>query len=114
MLLITFQRIHQFPIPRSIFADAIQRISAGKPRVIGLDVLLSEPRSPAEDKAMQDALTASAVVVLASQAPAGNIPAVTPMPQFCQPENPATNSGYCVEGAPGAMGGWLPVPRAAG
>lgn len=100
----TFQRIRQFPIPRSIFAEAIQRISIGKPRVIGLDVLLSEPRSPAEDKAMQDALTSSGVVVLASQAPVGNIPAVTPLSQFCQPENPAANSGFCVDGAPGAMG----------
>ena len=100
----TFQRIHQFPIPRSIFAEAIQRIGTGKPRVIGLDVLLSEPRSSAEDKAMQDALTSSGVVVLASQAPVGNLPAVTPMSQFCQPENPAANSGYCVEGAPGALG----------
>jgi len=90
----TFQRIRQFPIPRSFFEEAIQRISTGKPRVIGLDVLLSEPRSPAEEKAMQDALSSSGVVVLASQAPVGILPAVTPMLQFCQPENPAANSGF--------------------
>jgi len=100
----TFQRIHQFPIPRSLFADAVRRVAAANPRVIGLDVLLSEPRSAAEDRAMQDALTSAGVVVLASQAPVGIIPAVMPLAQFCQPENPAAPSGFCKEGTPGALG----------
>ena len=99
----TFQHIRQYPIPRSLFAEAIQRIAAGKPRVIGLDVLLSEPRTPAEDKAMQDALTSAGVVILASQAASGTLPAVTPLAQFCRPENGAGTSGFCVDGAPGAL-----------
>ena len=53
---------------------------------------------------MQDALTSAGVVILASQAPVGIIPAVTPLTQFCQPENPAAVSGFCKEGTPGAMG----------
>jgi adenylate cyclase len=99
----TFQHIRQYPIPRSLFADAIRRIAAGKPRVIGLDVLLSEPRTPAEDKAMQDALTSAGVVVLASQAAGATLPAVTPLPQFCQPEHGAGSAGFCVDGMPGAL-----------
>lgn len=100
----TFQRVRQFPIPRSLFAEAVRRIAAANPRVIGLDVLLSEPRSAAEDRAMQEALTSAGVVILASQAPVGIIPAVTPLTQFCQPENPAAASGFCKEGTPGALG----------
>jgi class 3 adenylate cyclase/CHASE2 domain-containing sensor protein len=100
----TFQRIRQYPIPRSDFAKVIQQISAGRPRVIGLDILLSEPRNLTEDKAMQDALTESGVVILASKAAVGLVPAVSPLPQFCQPEDPAAPSGFCKEGAPGALG----------
>ena len=37
-------------------------------RVIGVDVFLSEPRTPAEDQHMQDVLTQAGVVILASQA----------------------------------------------
>ena len=100
----SFQRIRQFPIPRSIVADAIRRIGAAKPRVIGIDLFLSEPRTPAEDKAMQDALTAAAVVILASQTGNGTLPPVKPLPQFCQPEIPTAASGFCAEGTPGALG----------
>lgn len=100
----TFQRIRQFPLPRSLFAEAIQRVSAGRPKVIGLDVLLSEPRNPVDDKAMQDALTSAGVVVLATQAPVGILPAVTPLPIFCKPETPGAVSGFCEEGSPGALG----------
>jgi adenylate cyclase len=99
----TFQRIRQFPIPRTFFADAIQRVSAGKPRVIGLDIFLSEARSPDEDKAMQKALTDAGNVVLASQDAAGTLPAVMPQPMFCQPEDPRLTAGFCKEGTPGAM-----------
>jgi adenylate cyclase len=98
-----FQHIQKYPVPRSLFAQAIQQVSAGKPRVIGLDVYLSEQSSPADDKAMQDALTSSGVVVLASFAPVGLIPAVTPLPQFCVPENPTAASGFCSESQPGAL-----------
>jgi class 3 adenylate cyclase len=100
----TFARIGQYPIPRTIFADAINRIAAGKPRVIGLDLLLSEPRTAIEDKAMQDALTNAGMVIIASQANAGTLPPVIPLPIFCQPEDTGAASGFCKEGTPGAMG----------
>jgi class 3 adenylate cyclase/CHASE2 domain-containing sensor protein len=100
----TFQRIQQYPLPRSVVADVLSRIAAARPRVIGMDLFLSEPRTAAEDKAMQDALTASAVTIIASQAGNGTLPAVTPLPQFCQPEVPGAATSFCVEGAPGAEG----------
>ena len=67
-----------------------------------MDLFLSEPRTPAEDKEMQDALTSAGVVILASQTGFGTLPAVKPMPQFCQPEDPNAASGFCVDGTPPA------------
>jgi adenylate cyclase len=100
----TFDRIAKYPIPRETIARVVSLVGAQKPRVIGMDVFLSEPRNAAEDKAMQDALTAAGVVVLASQESAGVLPPVTPMAQFCQPEEEGVASGFCKEGAPGALG----------
>ena len=100
----TFAQIRQYPIPRSYIAEAIARIAAGRPRVIGVDVFLSEPRTAEEDKHMQDVLTQAGNVILASQAANGALPAVRPLPLFCEPEDAAADSGYCVEGKPGALG----------
>ena len=99
----TFQILNEFPISRQKFADAIRRVSAGKPRVIGLDVFLSETRTPEDDQVMQDALTAAGNVVLASQAQVGTLAAVQPLKQFCTPEQPEAATGFCVEGKPGAL-----------
>jgi adenylate cyclase len=98
----TFQNYKQFPLPRTLFSDVINKVAVGKPRVIGLDVLLSEKRDPADDQAMQDALTNANVVVLADQAPAGNLPAALPLPRFCQPDTPP-DPNFCADGKPGAM-----------
>ena len=100
----TFQRIHQYPVPRSIIADVLQQVGAAKPRVIGLDIFLSETRLTSDDKAMQDALTSAGVVIIASQAANGTLPEVKPLTTFCQPEVPNAASGFCVDGAPGALG----------
>jgi adenylate cyclase len=100
----TFARIRKFPIPRASFAEVVAKIGAQRPRVIGMDVFLSEPRSPQEDKAMQDALTSAGVVILASQDSIGILPPVAPLPKFCEPEEPKAASGFCVEGKPGALG----------
>ncbi len=100
----TFARIRQFPIPRSLVAETIRRIGAASPRVVGVDLFFSEPRTPAEDLALQQALTASGNVIVASQLPAGVLPAVRPLPIFCRPENERAVSGFCQEGTPGALG----------
>jgi adenylate cyclase len=100
----TFARIKRFPIPRADVADVVARIGAQKPRVIGMDILLSEPRLPEEDKKMQDALTSAGVVILASQYSGGDIPTDMPLAIFCQPEDARAVSGFCKEGTPGGMG----------
>src|SRR5262245_36571961 len=56
-----------WPFPRNWHAEAIRRIAAGKPLVIGVDVLFPEP-DPDEtrDKALGDAVAAAGNVVLGS------------------------------------------------
>ncbi len=100
----TFEQVKQYPMPRSIIAQVIQQVGQAQPAVIGLDVLLSEPRDAEEDRVMQDGLTKAANVILAAQTSAGQIPGALPMAQFCQPEDSSLPSGYCIEGRPGALG----------
>jgi CHASE2 domain-containing sensor protein len=52
----TFDRLKQYPVPRSAVADLISSVDASSPRVIGVDLFLSESRSPSEDAAMNAAL----------------------------------------------------------
>lgn len=58
--------IGRWPWRRAVLADLIDGVSAGKPRVIGLDVLLSEPdtRNPADDRALADSMARAGNVVL--------------------------------------------------
>jgi adenylate cyclase len=100
----TVLALNQFPIRRSTMALVIDKIATGKPRVIGLDVFLSESRGAEEDAAMQKALTSAGNVIIASQLAARGLPAVIPMPFFCSPESDASAAGFCEEGKPGAMG----------
>jgi class 3 adenylate cyclase len=99
----TFAQIQKFPIPRSTVADVVAKVGQAKPAIIGLDIFLSESRNADEDAAMQRALTAAGNVVIAIQAGTGQLPAVLPLPMFCQPENPALPTGFCKDGAPGAF-----------
>ena len=100
----TFDAIKQYPMPRPIIAQVIQQISQGRPSVIGLDILLSEPRSEDDDREMQAVLTQAGNVILAAQAPAGQLPGVLPLPGFCEPEDKSLPTGYCTVGQPGALG----------
>src|SRR3981081_1465956 len=45
----TFDRINQYPIPRSLIADVIARVADGSPRIVGLDLFLAEPRTQEQD-----------------------------------------------------------------
>ncbi len=102
----SFARIGTYPIPRGTIAQLINRIAAQQPKIVGMDIFLSEARTPAEDKAMQAALSAAQNVVLASQTSNSVLPPVIPLPLFCQPENAKAASGYCADGTPppGALG----------
>jgi len=58
--------IGRWPWRRAVLAELIDRIAAGKPRVIGLDIILSEPdlRSPGDDEALAGAMARAGNVVL--------------------------------------------------
>jgi class 3 adenylate cyclase/CHASE2 domain-containing sensor protein len=102
----SFARIARYPIPRGTFAELLTKIAAQQPRIVGMDILLSEARTPEEDKAMQAALSSAQNVVLASQSSNGILPPAIPLPIFCQPDDPRSASGYCADGSPlpGALG----------
>ena len=42
----SFAKIAKYPIPRSVFADVITKIAQQNPKIVGMDIFLSEPRSP--------------------------------------------------------------------
>ena len=100
----SFTRIAEYPIPRRIFADVVTKIGKQNPKIVGMDIFLSEPRSTEDDEAMQTALTTAGTVVVASQSSSGVLPAVIPLSLFCQPEDAKAATGYCVENTPGAVG----------
>ena len=100
----SFARIGKYPIPWTMVADLVTKIGAQRPKVVGMDMYLSEARTPEDDRAMQAALTSAGVVIVASQTSAGGLPPMLPLPMFCQPENAKAASGFCTEGAPGAEG----------
>lgn len=84
-------RIARFPVPRALVADTITAIAAGAPELIGLDLLLSEPRTPAEDAAMADALRRAGNVIIASLHASNQMLDASPLPQYCRPD-PASPS----------------------
>jgi len=98
----TVSALQQFPIPRRVIAQVIEKAGSAKPRVMGLDVFLSESRGAEEDAAMQKALTDAGNVIVASQLGTSGLPALMPLPEFCEPE--PGDPGFCKDGSPGAMG----------
>src|SRR5690606_8170273 len=61
----SLQEVGRWPWPRPVLAELIDRISAGRPAAIGLDVLLSELSDrAADDQRLTDAIRHSGKVVL--------------------------------------------------
>lgn len=98
----TVSELNQFPIRRGTMARLINEVATAKPRVIGLDVFLSETRGAEEDVEMQKALANAGNVIVASQLATRGLPAVIPLEIFCPPDPEAP--GFCQEGKLGAMG----------
>jgi adenylate cyclase len=96
----TVAQLHAFPVPRSTLAQVIRKISAGGPKVIGLDMLLSEPRSEGEDALLAGALADAGSVIIASEFGSDQLPVADPLLQFCIPDPQAVP--YCKSG--GALG----------
>jgi CHASE2 domain-containing sensor protein len=100
----TFDRFKQYPIPRSAIAEVISKIAGSSPRLIGVDIFLSEPRASSEDAAMKTVLGEAGNIILASQSATGGVPRLLPLQEFCDPETPSSDTGYCKELPEGAFG----------
>ena len=96
----TVSQLHTFPVPRRALAEVIRRVSAGVPKMIGLDILLSEPRSADEDALLAEALAGAGNVIVPSEFGSDQLPVADPLPQFCRPDPQAVP--YCKPG--GAFG----------
>lgn len=82
----SLQHFGTFPLPRARVAEAVTAIAAGKPDLIGLDLLLSEPRPGTDDDAMAASLRAAGNVVVASFYDARTALRANPLPAFCTPD----------------------------
>jgi CHASE2 domain-containing sensor protein/nitrogen-specific signal transduction histidine kinase len=60
----SLQRYGRWPWPRTLLAELVRKISTAQPRVVGLDILLSEPESEAADGALAEAIRKSGNLVL--------------------------------------------------
>jgi class 3 adenylate cyclase len=85
LLLIDFDDESQarlgWPIPRRVVAQIIEAASPHA-KLIGLDILLSEARNPAEDSRLAKAIRRAGNVILVEQLPSNNIPAAYPLDSF--------------------------------
>jgi hypothetical protein len=53
-----------FPLPRTLVADTIERVSLGNPKVIGLDVILDLPRGEQGYAQLEKAISDSGNVIM--------------------------------------------------
>ncbi|QHF42251.1 ATPase [Pseudomonas sp. S35] len=60
----SLKKLGQWPWPRSLHADLIDRLSAAQPTGILFDVIFSEPGNPANDKRLADAVCNAGNVLL--------------------------------------------------
>lgn len=60
----SLKKLGQWPWPRSLHADLIDRLSAGQPAGILFDVIFSDPGDPTRDKRLADALCDAGNVLL--------------------------------------------------
>ena len=60
----SLKKLGQWPWPRSVHADLIDRLSAAQPAGILFDVIFSEPGNPVNDKRLADAVCNAGNVLL--------------------------------------------------
>lgn len=63
----SFQQLQaQWPFPRRLHAQVLERLKADGARVVGFDVVFAEPSNPADDAALERAIRGGPPVVLAA------------------------------------------------
>ena len=102
----TQQQVGRYPIPRTVIADVLHKVSSAKPQLVGLDLLLSEPR-PQEDAALAAEISAAGNVVLVSELGGAGSLEIVPLPEFCTPD--LKDPSYCSQGAFGVGFSEFPV-----
>ncbi len=78
----SLQLYGRWPWSRTLLARLTNNLAQSGASVVGLDILLSEPQSPAADKALQDALQAAHAVIVDKIASGPQW--IEPLPQFSQ------------------------------
>ena len=78
----TVEKLNAFPIPRALLAEIVEKIGAGTPDLIGLDVLLDKRRDPADDERLARTLARAGNVVLAEVFATDQLPPSQPLPEF--------------------------------
>jgi signal transduction histidine kinase/CHASE2 domain-containing sensor protein len=81
----SLQRYGRWPWSRAVLAKLTNNLADAGASVVGLDILLSEPQSPAADQALQSALKAVPTVIVDKIASYPEGPQwMEPLPQFSQ------------------------------
>lgn len=81
----SLQRYGRWPWSRTLLAKLTTNLFKGGAKVVGLDILLSEPQTPEADKALENALQSGQVVIVDKIASYLNGPRwMEPLPQFSQ------------------------------
>ena len=84
----TVSRYGPLPLDRALLAEALKRVASAEPKVLVVDMLLSERTRPAADANLADALSRFPKVVLATalEATQDGKPSrwITPLPEFQQ------------------------------
>jgi adenylate cyclase len=75
-------RYNAFPIKRLLLADVIAKIASGKPSVVGVDVILDQPRVPDDDLYLAKVIDDAGNVILVSEYGFGDHPLNDPLPMF--------------------------------
>ncbi|HXG83401.1 MAG TPA: CHASE2 domain-containing protein [Pyrinomonadaceae bacterium] len=63
----SLQRIGKYPWARSVIADGLDKISAGEPRVVGIDIIYAEESDAEDDERLAQAIKKNGRVVLPTQ-----------------------------------------------
>jgi len=82
----SLERYGRWPWSRALLAKLVENLATGGAKVIGLDILLSEPQSPETDRALQGAFLSNKSTVLVDKI--GNLPDgprwIEPLPIFAE------------------------------
>jgi adenylate cyclase len=80
----TVEQYNAFPIPRALLGDLLQKISSGKPAVIGLDVILDKPRAPVDDKRLASIIADATNVIVVDEYGFLSFRPREPLPSFVE------------------------------